>query len=535
MLKKPVAIVLIIFLTAIAATSLAYGVLYTEKLFDDYALENTEYRTSNGQLFTVQFAAEDKVIAIFTEGKIIVANNTCSEGHNYNVCFKGLFFSHYNYSLPERIVNKAKLTIEAITAKINITRQLTGIMLLDQQQEIKTVLHNVGERAAENVAFYDQFPKEFDVYLTSDCQLSQNNVTWRGRLKANEKAQCSYVIKALKNTTFSSKASASYNNGIGMRSEETSTAIVVEPLSLQIAWSITNTSPDIGSEVAANLTIKALKNLSIEYFNVRLPAGLRIVKTDNAFAKTGDVLTYRAAMAANEEKVFQNKFVAELAGNRTMEASSRFKVEDFVQYAKIPAAINVSFKEPYVRLARTEFAKNADKLAIFITNPSSHTFHDITLTVKGAVEGNQTEEIIEGLSHKEYAYAFEKPDGEYNITTHLSYKTVFGQRFVSVKTEKITVNATRKKPETNATAQNQTQESEQARFDIATGIRKTGSIFLIFAAATILLIIAAVIAARLRKKESKAAEKETPAMSEPQKEEKGKDEIVAKGDEAGKG
>ena len=467
---------LILLISLLMAATAVHADLYTENLFDSYALENTIYTTSNKESFTLEFTAEDKIIVSLKEGKLIVENNTCSQGFNYNICFKGASFSHYNYSLPERIVNKAKITIDAITAKINITRIIPNELLISQQQEVVTTLHNVGDRDAEDVVFSDYFPKELNIYMSSDCRLSGNNVTWKGRLKANEKTECRYTINALKNTTFSSNAYATYNNGIRTAKEEASTTVTVNPLSLQITQNITNTSPDLGGEISVNLTITALKNITIEYFNVRIPPGLKQLRTDNAFTKIQDTLTYRGAMSKGDTKTFQNRLLGQTAGAQTIEISARFDTGGFKQSINTPTTINVTFQEPHVRLVKAEFSKNSDKLKLLIVNPSNHTFYDVKLDIKGFIKGNQSEEKIDSLSHKEYAYDFTKSDGTYDLETSLIYRTEFGQRLYESKTEQITINTTKKEeplPENAETQKNKTKQDENLSIDVSSGIKKT--------------------------------------------------------------
>ncbi len=486
---------------------------FTELVFDGWALENTIYPGIAN--FTVQFGNEDKIIVEVGGERILAANNTCQEGQKFIACNSGFELSHYNYSLAQRVVNKAKVKIDLMVTKLNITREMPSELLIGQQYSIKTTVKNIGEKDATGITFQDSYPKEIDVYSNSDCEVLQSNVSKKMlRLESGGRFTCSYTIKPLKSVLFTSTAKVDYNNGAGQKSEESAAAVSVPPYSLAISYNLTNSSPDLGQEIELNISIIALKNLTVEYFRVKLPEGLRAIKTDNAFSKSGDMLTYRGKLENGQGLLFNNKFQAELFGVREFELSTRITVSGFTQDFNEKIPVNVSFDKPFVRLSRTSFAKNRDKLIVYVTNPSGHDINEVTLTMSGMLAANRTEQKIEGRSHRDYTFEFNRPDGEYELSTFLMYKTEYNQRLSEKKDHEITIETEKKIVEQNDTENISAPVTEEkVSLDVGKGIKRTGNVFLVLAGVVVLIIILGIAATKLRRGTSPPEPKEETKAS----------------------
>ncbi len=517
-MKLLIAILALALTAAISVTAIPY----TEKVFDGYVLEGINYKTSNNENFTIDMPSKDKILVNLPQARIIVENNTCTYQFNYSTCFKGISFSHYNYSLANSIVNKALITIDKSMAKINLSRNVSTDMSLEQEYKVKTTLQNIGDVAAENVRFSDYYPLGLEVHMTSDCTILINNVTWAGRLEPNEKIQCTYTIIPKKNMTYISTAYADYFNSIRFQKEENSLTINVAPYPVQVTDSLSNYSPDISSEVEINFTIRTTKNTSIDYL-LTIPPEFKIIKSDNAMTRTENMLTYSGFMKDNETKVFKNRIIPQYFGNFTISSSTKFKADEVSDTIETNVPVNATFKEPYVRIGKTSLEKKQGQISIFIINPSNHTIYDISLTVKGLVNSNQTENALSGISHTEYVYDYAGENGKHNITTILKYKTEYYQRFIEIKTEQVTIETAEEKIPEIAPA-NETEaisyanktiaaENKSPTIDIKKGIARSKIIALIFGGLIALVIALGFFAAKLKKKE-KTEEKREPELKD---------------------
>ncbi len=493
--------------------SITSALPYKEKVFDGYVLEGVNYKTSNLDSFFAEFPGDEKILVSFIEGRLVAENNTCTNQYQHNVCYKGMTFDHYNYSLLNSVVNKALITIETDIAKLNITRDIPQAMNIGQEYKVKTTIQNIADRPAENVVFSDYFPKDLDVYLTSNCNLILNNISWTGRLEPAQKVQCTYIIRPLKNITYVSKAYADYNNGIRIQREETATTINVDPYPLQVSERATNYSPDIGSEVALNFTLYSSKNITVDYFILTIPNEFSILKSDNALTRIENKLTFSGVMKENETKVFKNLILAQYYGNYTVSSIARFKMDDLTGTIEMNVPINASFKEPYVRIGKTNLDKNSGQISIFIINPSNHTFKEVSMSIKGLINANQSENSLSGLSHKEYVYDYSSPDGEHNMSIILKYKTEYYQKFIQMTNEQISINTsineklpdqkiaaeTKPKQETTTTATE--TENKTVSINIKKGFEQAKIFALLFAGLIILVVTLGFLAAKLKKKE----------------------------------
>ncbi|MBI2133348.1 hypothetical protein HYU11_01560 [Candidatus Woesearchaeota archaeon] len=500
-------------IAALIFTGLAEAVPYTEKVFDGFVLEGPKYLFPDGKNFTVEFANEDKLIANTNEGRIIVQNNTCKIDLGYNICFKGYSFSHYNYSLNNVVVNKALILIEINLAKINISRNISDTMITGHEYKIRTVFQNVADKEAEGVTFYDQFPSEFDAYTTSDCNILLNNITWKGRLEPNEKVQCTYTVRPLKNLTFISRATIDYHNGQRNSREEAITTITVNPYPLEIEHNVSSVT-ELGSEIPIDLNLRSKKNISIEYFTINIPKELKIMKSDNSLTRTDNTLILKGQMGDNESIAINNRVLAQFSGNYTIKASARFSYDGLTDSIETNIPINITFKELYARIGRTSFESGKGKLSVFIVNPSNHTFYDLSFNARGMISGNQSEVKIEGLSHKEYAYEFEREPGAYNVSTILRYKSEYYQKFIDTRTFSITINNTSGLQEPSTKQERKKEEAPEKEnsmdLDIKKEINQAKTISIIFGVSAVAIIILAIAAAKLKGKEKKPEQKPDP-------------------------
>lgn len=515
-------LLMLILLMLISAFPLATA--ETERVFEGPVYDGQSYMLPNGKNFTSYMPNQERIVIDTEEERVSAAKESCQEGRYYKLCFNEFTFSHYNNSQQTREIYKALITLDAQAAKINLTREIPDSIIVGQEYRVKATIHNTGKIDAEKVTFRDNYPRELDVYQETGCELQQNNISWKGRIRPNEKIQCAYTIRGVRSNTILTAATVSYSSGMSDKTESSARILVIEPQPLLMEQLIKPTEAELESEVTVNYTLTAFRDISLDSLIITVPSGLKVTRSDNALRRIGRTLNYKGELKRGETLVFQNRFLAETAGAHNIQAAASYKVKNtpygtYTGDIKLNGNINVTFKEPYVRFSRTEFPKNSGHIAVFIMNPSNHTFNDIELTLQGLVEGSHHEKELPGISHKEYAHEFsEKPDGEYNTTVRLKYKTRTGQSFFRQTTEQTTINSSTPESTEIRTEPQPGNYTEPQNVDLKKSIDATKNVFLVLAGSLIAVIALGIIAAQY-KKGPKARIKELLDEPEAKKEE----------------
>ncbi|MBI3034499.1 hypothetical protein HYY72_05060 [Candidatus Woesearchaeota archaeon] len=386
-------------------------------------------------------------------------------------------------------------------AEITISQELPHEMLIGKEYTVRTSLHNTGSMSAERISFSDYYPAGVDAYGALGCQTDRNNITWSGRLDVNEKHECMYILKGLRNSSISLYTAISYHNGTEAFSDETTTPITVLPYSIRISASHVGNTTSLGDEIPVNITIIALKDIQIHYLNINIPPGIRITKSDNALIRKGNLLAYKGMMKAGEEITFQQRLLPEMAGEETIRADSRFQVSEFIQETSFSLPLNVTFTGPNVRYGKTRFKNTSDALPIFLENPSTSAFYDVNLILTGFANSNYSVDKLEGLSHKEYLYNFDYPEGRYNISARITYLTVYGQKFFDFENNEIIINASVEHLEAVYNNSGNISGSENPiRIDVDRGFAQAKTLLLVLAGSIAVIAFFWIMAARMKKK-----------------------------------
>ena len=191
----------------------SYSLAVTENVFNDWVLPNQQKTTSDGRSFMIAPNEDDSKIAVdFSGGGTIVDKGDCRPTVDMTVCYDDVKFDHYNYSTASRIVNKYKVRIDSETITFNLTRTFTKLNpLIGEQVWITTKFLNTGNIGTE-VNFYDNYSSSFEVFLSSPvCELHNNAISWTGFLDSLQSASCTYIIRPINKTSFSSSAYLEYN------------------------------------------------------------------------------------------------------------------------------------------------------------------------------------------------------------------------------------------------------------------------------------------------------------------------------------
>jgi len=254
--------------------------IYQEELYSgtvypgqNVSIKNQTFRFNLGII-------TDRINVVAPSGSVIVGQGRCEVSDFFNICFDGIEFWYHNYT-TDREYYTAKVKVSEIVAKIEIERAIaSGRLFIGEETKIDAVFRNIGDRDAVNFVYNDEFSLNFTITDASGCVIDGNNVKWRGDLGTNMEKKCSYKIKALEKTVFSSKASAQYNEGIKKKAVN-STAIKITVPDHQLNVSAFLTDNEIYAGGSANLTV-ALENINpekdiyVEYFKIAFPMGLKV-------------------------------------------------------------------------------------------------------------------------------------------------------------------------------------------------------------------------------------------------------------------
>lgn len=431
---------LYLILLTLAMLYSGYASAYSEKIFDSWVLPNQLKNTSDKRVFSIAPNEDDsKVVVSFSAGGgAIVDKGECKTANELIICYDEAAFSHYNYSLASRTVNKYKIRIEARIAKIDLNRTFEKLNpRMGEQVKVTSIFYNVGD-IASNIEFYDNYSAAFEVFLVSSgCELVKNTISWKGTLKSLEDASCTYIIKPVNKTSFSSTAYVSYESN-GKKKSTATSAINIGDYALKAAKSIPE-SIQLDYENDIEIRLQALDNISYASYDVIFPKGIRIVEYNlsNGWTQSGSLFSYIKKMEEGEEALLQAKIKAIGLGNQFITESSSFKAASYTISYKNNITVSIFHTPPYLRLNEEELSPKSE-LHFFAVNPSELPFYNATIYLDSDINLSQKEFLFAEIpagGHRDSKTKLNGAAGDYSISWKISYKTKYGwEAYASNKT-----------------------------------------------------------------------------------------------------
>lgn len=437
-MKKIIILIVVLGLFSI----MAYG--ETKEIFDDW-LYSGNTTTVDGKNFTLTMGSRlDKIyLKLPTENSVIVSNESCDKKDYYNVCYKGTKEGYHDY-FRDVIVMQAHITIEQITAKLNISRtvQKTNPQI-GEDVRIVMNLENDGDRDATGVVFNDEFPEDFEITYVSGCVISGNKVEWEGNLKRSErKKECEYRIKPLKEVTYSSKATATYNNGDKETTSSSPTVkITVQEPPLDIRINSSRTTLDLGEEFWVNITLENInedKDVSVDNFIISVPESMEIIEKRGI---DSDKLYWRGNLrpTGDMEKEIKLKIKTKKTGNKSINLTALYSAGGIKSEAKREVEIETNHitKPSIMFLGLEEGVKTDGKknIEVYVENlDEKYSFHNIKIKVDESdlpIEING--DVIELASRRHEKIgeigAIDAEIGNYTLKGIVESETEYGERF----------------------------------------------------------------------------------------------------------
>jgi len=454
--------------------------LIQESVFDGAVYPGNITTTANKLNFTV-FISSDRLSALvkFSDRQFSVDNNSCSHDDMLNVCYKGTELGYYDVNKPDPAkgtsytqIDKAKVSVYAITASMNISREIEKSTLwAGETTNVKTSIINIGDYKAENVLFYDNYTPSVEVY-SSTCLFNSAKTYWEGSLDAGETKTCYYVLKAVSNTTYNSKADVKYERGNGNKTAETQATVIVKDYALQSSKDYRQ-SILTGEEVTMNVTLKATSDIAVFDYTLYLPSGLRLLKS-NFTAVNFDNKTARfyGNLVNGSNISFYVRYRADYAGEYTIKEEASLRIQDiaFDQKLSRNLPLSISSTPLSITLNKDKLVAGKNSIAIFISNPSGDAYYEVEIKVSTNLSSmnNLSLSELSPAGGKDIVSEFDAAAGNYTIDVSAYYKSKNGQVLTTAKRLSVRVlpqnasNATAKAPVNSASPQASAPSSNQS-------------------------------------------------------------------------
>ncbi len=412
----------------------------TKEIFDGW-LYSGNTTTIDGENFTMDLGSRfDKMyLKLPTGNSVIVKNESCDTKDYYTVCYNGTREGYHDY-FRDVIVMEAHIMIEQTTAKVNISRNVQKTdLLIGEEARIITKIMNDGERDATNVVFNDEFSEDFDITYVEGCVIYGNKIEWKGDLKRSEEKECQYRIKPLKEVTYDSKSTVSYNNGEKEVTESSSTTkMTAKKPSLDINTSINKTVLDLGGEFWLNITLKntGSDDIRIDDFVIDIPDDAEV--TEKRWIDS-DKLYWKGTLKGGEDKEMRLKIKIKKTGNRSIWLNTDYTVDSIRGEDKREVeVITNDVVSPSILFIGLEDGSKTDgkkNIEVYVENLDEKvSFYNVKTTIKQIDLPLGLKEIVEELAAKRHVKVGDlevigKELGNYTIKGVVRAETEYGEMF----------------------------------------------------------------------------------------------------------
>jgi hypothetical protein len=429
--------------------SLPFCLAYEEKLYDDWLYSGNSSTTSKSTNFTLYINDDElSVMLILPFGSVIVQNASCTERNNLSICYLGTAFGYYE---PGRYDSRygttfTRWTLLASLSDMNITRSFEKTeMLVGQSSKVTVTMIGSGEAVSENVSYWEYYPTDMFSIMPGACIFTNNNITWTGRIYPAQTKECSYTLVAKKNGSYSSTMNVQYYDGMNQKGFTDTKTITVLPkrMTAEVAYP---KNISVGTEFNLSITLYALENITVQYFEVQIPPGYNVLSQYNVEGRQDDVrsvkiYTYTGKIDKDKNASIRFELRAEANGNRTLKTRTHYLLPSFYEEFQNEYTLSSAIPAPYIRLSKTQFSQGDNTVEVFAVNPSEAVFNTIFLSANSplAAEASEDFQYLKPNTHQSFNYRFNAVEGVYKLNISLSYSSEFLERFTINKLFTITV------------------------------------------------------------------------------------------------
>jgi len=463
--KKRLFALLSICLFAIIASSLSASAAYKELMHDvwhehndNFTLDNIYYKIKAGGTF-------NKVVISAGEHIVVIENGTCIDKANRSFCLADLKYPpvdlHKEYDPDDY---EYKVQVWYYLANLSINKDIEEReLLIGESIRVKIELKNDGSIPAsgiyfKDVYFSDSYPDFFISNVVGGCTYSKHNITWTGSLKPTQTKKCSYDLKAVKATTFSSVAKVIYFVGIGNKTrtaESMTITITVPEYEIKTNRSINTTSVNIGEEIQYNATISNIvgdRKFNTVKFASFLPKGIEAISYTGWNSYSGNILRWTGSLEENESKNFSSILKVNYGGENTIRTNLNYNVAEIIriidEYDNVTGIMD-QLQISYISLPNSITEGKSGKLNVNLINPSSiHEFKNIKSKITTNLSKLFEEQSFDNLGKHRFVNILNTtitaPNVEnithYKINFEIEYETEYGQILQINRTKQIVVN-----------------------------------------------------------------------------------------------
>jgi len=378
---KKALLVLLILLAATAYAEEETVKLQKSLLFDGWVYENNITKAGTKE-FQATLGYDNRVsIKIFNESTIIISNNSCKTVDFYEACFYGTQFGYHDYKW-DKDVSQLNIKLYMITTSLDITRDISAYKLLvGDKTTITTSLWNTGTRTAENVVFNDIFPDAVRIEDISGCEASGNTVYWSSDLGPNARKSCTYVLRAISNLTFNSKANLTYSyEDQKQYLESNQVRIEISEPQLRIDNTL-NKSYENNEPIILGIALRNIntdQKITLSEFSFSLPDGLWVRNLPREFTGTKNFYKYSGLLGPNESVSFSLNISGNYSEPYNLTEKAVFFLNNKRRYYTKKVYLNISFRDLEFSFNTTNISDDEIYLRFDAANPSSlNSFRDI--------------------------------------------------------------------------------------------------------------------------------------------------------------
>ncbi len=262
------------------------------KLYDKWTKSGDSFSVGDFKLKATW--AENTVLLKIDDKTFSIAEGNCVTSKPLVVCYNESRLTKDGKVVPDTIHDsnvdhEMRLLVYGYLAKLEISREYESTsILVSESADVDVSIKNTGDSDADDVAYSETYPDTVNITDVSGCDLDKNEITWKGMIRKGQSQKCTYMITALEEDAFTSKATAEYNNAVDDAKVSQSTRLTIPEPPLEIITKADKTSLSPGDEAVLiiNLTDNEDTTININSLKLGIPQGLEMTDS-GSLSKSG--------------------------------------------------------------------------------------------------------------------------------------------------------------------------------------------------------------------------------------------------------
>lgn len=463
MKKKITRAILLLSLFAVFAppASCLYESEYLTEIFSGWVPEGGN-ATAGNAVFSVSAAGSSlmKIAFKYDEGYVLVYNGTCEESGIYVFCYENAEFLEYNQVKDSPVYQYFTRIKRKIPSPEYTRREVSNPEpYLWEEIKIITAFRNSGIMDIDKANYTEVIPEEFSITGASVCRKSgKRTIRWSGQLPQGKVIECSFRLRPLNITSFSSEGVLEYTE-VGEKKTVNSGPIsinVKEPkLRLESELS-KSTGIRLGEPLILNIRLNNSdpeKDISVNRLEISFGDAVRVESYQGKLTSSGSIYFYNGKVLSEDTARINFTLKPVKTGKHSisehllyyLEGRRMDILEEEVFYVardnlsvSLRAEGNTTGAGPYISV----------KLLAINTGVTDN-YYELEVTTESRIEGLNTRVKLGELKTRSHTTAFsgnvtlpEQGPGPYAVNITLEYRTAFGELLSQSFSENITLHGT---------------------------------------------------------------------------------------------